>query len=110
MKHKEADTDPKGRHDAVLGDGLQETRRSCQTLQSCTAGGEEGANHDHPGRWPGQRTNHQVPVHPLPKPKGDGEEFSHSPRAVQLQTRRQVQNLWLVVWVGGGGGHRLTCL
>ncbi|TNN22552.1 hypothetical protein EYF80_067334 [Liparis tanakae] len=41
-------TDPEGGHDAVLGDGLHETRSSRQTLQPRPAGGEEGADHDHP--------------------------------------------------------------
>lgn len=69
------DTDPQSRHDAVLGDGLQETRSSGQTLQSRSAGGEEGANHNHPRRRPGQRAYHQVPVNSFPKPAEDGRRF-----------------------------------
>lgn len=71
------DTDPQGRHDAVLGDGLQEARRSGQTLQSRPAGGEEGADHNHPRRRPGQRAYHQVPVDSFAKPaEAEAEGFS----------------------------------
>ena len=61
-------TDPKGRHDAVLGDSLHETRSSRQTLKPRPACGEEGANHDHPWWRPSQRANHQIPVDSFSEP------------------------------------------
>lgn len=50
--HLSMAADPEGRYNAVLGDGLKETRSSCQTLQPGAASGEEGADHNHPRRWP----------------------------------------------------------
>lgn len=63
-----AATDPEGGHDPVLGDGLKETRGSRQTLQPGAAGGEKGADHNHPGRRPCQGADHQVPVDPFAEP------------------------------------------
>ena len=54
--------------DAVPGDGLQQAGGPGQALKARPAGGEEGANHDDPGGRPGQRSDHQVAVHPFPKP------------------------------------------
>lgn len=69
------ETDPKGGHDAVFGNGLQETGSSGQALQSRPAGWEEGANHNHP-RWrPSQRADHQVPVDSFTKPWEDGRKL-----------------------------------
>lgn len=71
-----AGADPKGGHDAVLGDGLHETGSSRQALQSGAAGGEEGADHDHPRRGPSQGPDHQVPVDALSKPAANGKVCS----------------------------------
>lgn len=62
------ETDPKGGHNAILGDGLQKTRSSRQALEPCPASGKERANHDHPWRRPSQCANDQVPMHALSEP------------------------------------------
>ena len=56
------------RDDAVPWDGLQQTWSSRQTLESSSARGEEGANHNDPRRRPRQRTDHQVTTDPFTKP------------------------------------------
>lgn len=58
---------PEERNDAISGDSLKETGRSCQTLKPCPTGGEEGAEHNDPGRGPCQSTNDQVTVNTFPK-------------------------------------------
>lgn len=63
-------TNPEERDDVVLGYGLQQAGGPGEALQTCPAGGEEGADDDDPGRGPGQGAHHQVLVHCITKPAG----------------------------------------
>lgn len=64
----------KERNDVIFSNGLQEARSSCQGLKSCTHCGEEGANHNDPGRGPRQCANHQVFIDGISEPRKDTQE------------------------------------
>lgn len=74
------------RDDAVPRDGLQETWRSGQTLESCSAGGKEGAKHNDPWRRPGQSPDHQVTIDSFTKPVERGEDKTFQYSAVVTHT------------------------
>lgn len=60
---------PQERDDVVFSDGLQQARSSGQRLEAGATRGEKRANHNHPGRGPGERADHQVSFHRVSKPE-----------------------------------------
>lgn len=99
--------------DAIPWDGLEETGSSCQTLKSCSAGGEEGTKYNNPRGRPCQRTYYKVATDPFAKPAGTWRQSS-CVNAVNANVRpvlSQVQtvNSWVLLTDDWEHRFRLSC-